>query len=252
MLVNVVAVLVGTAVGLVFGHLIPERMRETAFRAIGLSTLIIGIAMSLGGLADMGAAEGPLGKYSALVFVGSLVLGALIGEAMRIEWWLDRFGTWLQEIAYRIPWFAPSAKSAGDEPGEKGHTLVEGFVTASLLYCVGAMTVLGSIQDGLGDPSTLYLKATLDGLASIALASTLGVGVGLSVIPLVIIQGGIALLAFTFAGGSVAPEFISAIEAVGGALIAAIGLDLAGIKRLPVGNLLPAVFVAMAIAWLLT
>lgn len=247
---NVATVLVGTVVGLLFGGLIPERMRETTFRAIGVSTLILGIGMSIGGLADMGGAKGALGQYSALVFVGSLVFGALIGEALRIEYWLERFGTWLQDVAYRMPWLAPTAKSAADEPGEKGHTLVEGFVTASLLYCVGAMTVLGSIQDGLGDPSTLYLKATLDGFASIALASTLGAGVGLSVIPIFVIQGGIALAANALSG--VTPEMIAAIEAVGGALIACIGMDLSGLKRLPVGNMLPAVFVAMALAVVLS
>lgn len=251
-IVNVVAVLVGSGLGLVFGHAIPTRMRETAFKAIGLSTMLIGIGMSIGGMAGMGAdPDSLLGKYSFLVFVGSLVGGALIGEALRIEWWLERFGRWLQDVAYRIPWFSPSAKTAADEPGEKGHTLVEGFVTASLLYCVGAMTVLGSIQDGLGDPSILYLKATLDGFASIALASTLGVGVALSVIPIAIIQGGIALMAAVFSGGAVAEPIIDAIRAVGGALIAAIGMDLTGIKRLPVGNLLPAVFIAMIVAALL-
>jgi hypothetical protein len=243
---NVAAVLAGTFIGLLFGGLIPERMRETTFRAIGLAVLVLGVGMSIGGMAAMNGAQGALGRYAALVFVGSLVAGALIGEALRIEYWLERFGRWLQDVSYRMPWLAPTAKSAADEPGEKGHTLVEGFVTASLLFCVGAMTVLGSIQDGLGDPSTLYLKAMLDGFASIALASTLGAGVGLSVIPILVIQGGIALAASTLAG--VTPETVAAIEAVGGALIAAIGLDLTGIKRLPVGNMLPAVFVAMAFA----
>jgi len=247
---NVASVLVGTAIGLLFGGLIPERMRETTFRAIGLAVLVIGIGMSVGGMSAMGEAAGLLGKYSALVFVGSLVLGAIIGEALRIEYWLERFGKWLQDAAYRMPWLAPTARSAADEPGEKGHTLVEGFVTASLLFCVGAMTVLGSIQDGMGDPSVLFLKALLDGFAAIALASTLGAGVGLSVIPILVIQGGIALAASGLSG--VTAETVAAIEAVGGALIAAIGLDLSGIKRLPVGNMLPAVFVAIALALVLS
>lgn len=244
---NVLAVIAGTAVGLAFGGIIPERMRETTFKTIGLATFIIGIAMSTGGLAAIGRAKGPLGTYSALVFVGSLAVGAIIGEALRIEYWLERFGQWLQSISKNIPWLQPTS---GDPTAEKGHTLVEGFVTASLLYCVGAMTVLGSIQDGLGDPSTLYLKATLDGMASIALASTLGVGVGLSIIPVLLVQGGIALAASSLQG-AITPEVISAIEAVGGALILAIGLDLMGVKRLPVGNILPAIFVAMGLAvWL--
>jgi uncharacterized membrane protein YqgA involved in biofilm formation len=137
-----------------------------------------------------------------------------------------------------------------DQPGEKGHTLVEGFVAASLLFCVGAMTVLGSLQDGLGDPSLLYLKALLDGIASMALATTLGAGVGLSVIPILLIQGGIVLAA-TGVEPYITPAVVASIEAVGGALILAIGLDLAQIKRLPVGNMLPSVFLAAFLALIL-
>ena len=240
-IVNVVTILAGTAVGLLFGRLIPERMRETAFKAIGLSTIIIGASMSIGGLAELGKTR--LGPYAALVLVGALVLGAIIGEAIGIEYWLERFGQWLRDIAHRFKWFAPPA----EEDDQQGHTLVEGFVTASLLFCVGAMTVLGSIQDGLGKPATLMLKATLDGFASIALATTLGVGVGLSVIPVVIVQGGIALGA-TFVAPLMTPAVIAGIQCSGGALILAIGLDIAGIKRLPVGNMLPAILIGAVLA----
>lgn len=241
-IVNVVAVLAGTVVGLVFGKLISERFRGIAFAAIGLAVMVIGIAMALGGLSALG--ETHLGDYAALVLVGALVVGSLAGEALRIEYWLERFGVWLQDKAYKMPMLAPGR---ADQPGEKGHTLVEGFVTASLLYCTGAMTVLGSLQDGLGDPSLLYLKALLDGIASIALATTLGVGVGLSVIPILLLQGGIALGA-SAVESLITPAVVSSIEAVGGALILAIGLDLTQIKRLPVGNMLPAVFIAAALA----
>jgi uncharacterized membrane protein YqgA involved in biofilm formation len=237
-LINIVAVLAGTAIGLLFGRLISERFRSIAFSAIGLSVMVIGASMSIGGLGEL--ADSRLGAYAALVLVGSLALGALIGEALRIEHWLERFGLMLQDKAYRTPALAPGHP---DQPGEKGHTLVEGFVTASLLYCTGAMTVLGSIQDGLGDPSLLSLKALLDGMASVALATTLGVGVGLSIIPIAILQGGVALGA-TWLEPLITPAVIAAIEAVGGALILAIGLDLVGIKRLRIGNMLPAVFVA--------
>jgi uncharacterized membrane protein YqgA involved in biofilm formation len=240
-IVNVATVLIGTAIGLAFGRLIPERMRETAFKGIGLSTVIIGTAMSLGGLADLGKTR--LGDYAPLVLVGGLVIGAIIGEWIGIEYWLERFGMWLRDLAHRTPFFAPPA----DEDDAEGHTLVEGFVTASLLFCVGAMTVLGSIQDGLGQPATLYLKATLDGFASIALATTLGIGVGLSVIPILIVQGGIALGAHWVAPVMTA-AVLAAVRASGGALIMAIGLDLTGIKRLPVGNLLPAILVAGLLA----
>lgn len=246
--VNVVAILVGTALGLVFGKAISERFRAIAFLAIGLSTTIIGASMSIGGLASM--AKTNMGDYAFLVFVGALIIGALVGEALRIEYWLEQFGRLLQAWSDRLPWVSTAPQSASDEPGERGHTLVEGFVTASLLFCVGAMTVLGSIQDGLGDPSVLYLKATLDGFAALFLATTLGAGVGLSVIPVIVIQGGLALGA-----QAVAPYMtdavLSSISAVGGALIMSIGIDLLGIKRLPVGNMLPAIVIAAVIGGVL-
>ncbi len=243
--VNIVAVLAGTAIGLVFGRLISERFRAIAYAGIGLAVIVIGIAMALGGLGDLGATA--IGDYSPLVLVGALVVGSILGEAMRIEHYLERFGLWLQAKAYRAPMLAPGK---ADQPGQKGHTLVEGFVAASLLFCVGAMTVLGSLQDGLGDPSLLYLKALLDGIAATALATTLGAGVGLSAIPILVIQGGIVLAA-TGVEPYITPAVVASIEAVGGALILAIGLDLAQIKRLPVGNMLPSVFLAAFLALIL-
>jgi uncharacterized protein len=247
--VNVIAILVGTALGLLFGKAIHDRYRSIAFKAIGLSTTIIGMSMAIGGLSDMGKQPG-MGKYAPIVMVGSLVVGSLLGELIGVEAWLERFGEWLQEMSYRIPWFNTTPKEATDEPGEKGHTLVEGFVTASLLFCVGAMTVLGSINDGLGDHSILYLKSLLDGFAALFLATTLGVGVGLSVIPVIIVQGGIALSA-TAIQPFMTSGVLASITCVGGALILCIGLDLSGIKRLPVGNMLPAIFIAAIVAGIL-
>ncbi len=241
-LINMAAVIAGTVLGLLFGRLISERFRSIVFTSIGLAVIVIGASISLGGLSDLGASD--LGAYGSLVLVGGLVLGALLGEALRIEYWLEQAGHKMQQMANRIPLLAPGQSR---EPGEKGHTLVEGFVTASLLYCTGAMTVLGSIQDGLGDPSLLTLKALLDGFASIPLAAALGAGVGLSVIPIAILQGGIALCA-SFVEPFMTEAVIAAIEATGGALILCIGLDLAGIKRLPVGNMLPGVFIAALLA----
>lgn len=243
--VNIGTVLLGAAVGLVFGRLISERFRTIAFSAIGLAVIVIGASITLGGLADLGQTH--LGDYAALVLVGALVVGSLLGEALRIEHGLERFGRWLQDKTYRTPALAPGR---ADQPGEKGHTLVEGFVTASLLFCTGAMTILGSLQDGLGDPSLLFLKALLDGIAAIALATTLGAGVALSVVPILVLQGGIALGAHAIEP-LITPAVIAAIEAIGGALILAIGLDLAKVKRLPVGNMLPAVFIGAAIALVL-
>lgn len=248
-LTNVAAVLLGTAIGLAFGRLIGERFHAIAFSAMGLAVMLIGLAMALGGLGDLGQTR--LGDYAALVLVGCLVVGSLIGEALRIEYWLERFGMWLQAKAGRAPVLVPAEGADAEDPAsEQGHSLVEGFVTASLLFCTGAMTVLGSLQDGLGDPSLLTLKALLDGTASIALATALGAGVGLSVIPILVLQGGIALGAGVLEP-YLTPAVIAAIEAVGGALILAIGLDLVKIKRLPVGNMLPAVFLAAAVGMLL-
>lgn len=246
--VNVVAVLAGTGLGLLFGKLIPERVRKIAMIAIGLSVISVGLKMAIVPSVDPTKFHytGTL-PYSpnALIVIGGLVLGGIIGELASIELRLEHFGEWLQSIAARIP-----ALGAGrpKEPGEKGHDLVEGFVTASLLYCVGAMAVIGAIQDAAGDPTTLYIKSLLDGIASIVLATTMGAGVGLSIIPLLVYQGGI-----TLAAGFVTPYLtlpvISTMTATGGLLIAAIGLDLTGIKRLPVGNLLPGVFVAAILAY---
>jgi len=244
-IVNVVAIIAGSALGLLFGSLISERFRAIAFSAIGLAVIIVGIAMSVSGLNDMG--QSALGSYAPLVLVGALVVGSLLGEALRIEHHLERFGHWLQSRAHALPFLAPGKS---DQPGEKGHTLVEGFVTASLLFCVGAMTVLGSIQDGLGDPTLLYLKALLDGTAAVALAAALGGGVALSIIPVLVIQGGIALGAGSLEP-VMTPVVIHAIQAIGGALILCIGLDLAGIKRLPTGNMLPSIIIGAVVAGLL-
>ncbi len=132
----------------------------------------------------------------------------------------------------------------------RGRSLVEGFVTASLLYGVGAMAVIGSIQDAAGQPQVLYVKALLDGIASVVLATTLGAGVGLSVLPRALYQGGITVAASRVTGVLTVPV-LATLTASGGLLIAAIGLGLLEIKRLPIGNLLPGVFVAAALAYFL-
>jgi uncharacterized membrane protein YqgA involved in biofilm formation len=235
---NVLTVLVGSAIGLAFGKFITERFRQIAFYALGLSTFCIGATMVVGGLIDHAALAKAAGKpdYAFLVLVGALVIGGILGEAVGVEAALERFGHWLRGVAIKIPMFKAAA-------GEGEHQMVEGFVVSSLLFCVGTMTILGSLQDGMGAPGLLYLKALLDGVASIALASALGIGVGFSIIPIIIVQGGIALGAHALQP-FLTTGVISAMSMVGGTLIFSIGLDLLGIKRLPVGNLMPAVIVA--------
>ena len=126
--------------------------------------------------------------------------------------------------------------------------MAEAFVTASLLYCIGAMAIMGALQDGLGDePTILYAKSALDGIASVALTSTLGMGVVFSVIPLLVYQGAITLAA-GWVQGLLTDPVVAEMNATGGLLILAIGLDILQIRKLPIGNLLPAIFVAAAIA----
>lgn len=219
-IVNVATICVGALIGRYAGRFVPERMRRTVMSSLGLAVLLIGLQLALQ-------------SRQPMIVIGSLILGGILGELLKIELRLESFGGWLQNRFSR----------AGN--------IAEGFVAASLLYCVGAMAIMGSLQDGFsGKPTILYAKAALDGVASIALASTLGIGVLFSAIPVALYQGSI-----TLAAGSAKTMLTEAVvlemNAVGGLLIAAIGLDLIGIKRLPVGNMLPAVFVAVGLVWML-
>lgn len=251
-LVNVGAIAIGTLIGLLFGSTIPEKMRKSATQVIGLSVLVIGLSGAINALAALGKHHSPVGKYASIVVVASLVIGTMIGEWLHIERGLERLGEMLHGWLMKTKALSSKTRAAaeGTDDDEHGSTIVEGFVTASLIYAVGAMTILGSIQDGLGDPSTLFLKAALDGLTSIFLASTLGIGVGLSIIPVFCVQG--LLVVFSLLAGNIVPAIaITALEAVGGAIIAAIGVNILEIKRLPVGNMLPALALALACGWIL-
>lgn len=216
---NVAAICAGALIGRYAGRIVPNRMRQTVMAGLGLTVLLIGLQLALK-------------SSQPMIVVGSLLLGGVIGEIVQIEARLERFGQWLQGH------FAGAGNVA------------EGFVAASLLYCVGAMAIMGSLQDGLGGkPAILYAKAALDGIASIALASTLGIGVLFSALPVAFYQGGITLAAGS-ARAMLTEPVVLEMNAVGGLLIAAIGLDLMGIKRLPVGNMLPSVFVAVGLVWI--
>jgi uncharacterized protein len=217
--VNAAAILVGSALGLKAGHLLSERVRGTLMAGLGLAVLLIGVQLALK-------------SREPMIVIGSLIGGGMLGEFLRIEARLEAFGAFLQGR------FQGSGRMA------------EGFVTASLLYCVGAMAIMGALQDGLGHrPEILYAKSALDGIASVALASTLGAGVLFSALPLFLYQGAITLGA-SAAQQLLTPAVVQEMNAVGGLLIVAIAFDLLGIKRLPVGNLLPAVFLAVPLVQL--
>ncbi|BCO11145.1 Uncharacterized DUF554 membrane protein [Citrifermentans bremense] len=211
--VNAAAIVIGSVVGLKAGHLIPNRVRGTVMAGVGLAVVLIGCQLALK-------------SREPLIIIGCLIGGGIIGELLRIEERLEALGNWI-----------------GDRFQGSGQ-VAEGFVTASLLFCVGAMAIMGSLQDGLGStPEILYAKAALDGITSVALASTLGFGVLFSALAVFAYQGAITLSA-TLAQQLLTPSVVQEMNAVGGLLILAIGLDLLGMKRLPVGNLLPAVFLA--------
>lgn len=234
-IVNTVAIVACAAAGLSLGKVIPVKLRDQAQKAIGLAIVVIGFSGAIGGLGDLSKVDGPIANYGAIVLVGSLVVGTVIGSLLGIEDWLNGLG---KKLVARF-------KADGDS-----HRIVEGFVTATLIYAIGAMTILGAIQDGLGNPNTLLLKAVLDGTTSIFLAATFGYGVALSALPVLLVQG-VLVLGTLVLGNVIDPTAIIALEAVGGAMIAAIGLDVLDIKRLPVGNMLPALGVAMLIGWLM-
>lgn len=220
-LVNTGTVLVGSAVGLMAGSRLPENIKTILMQALGLSVVAIGLRMALE-------------AQHALLAIGCLLLGGVSGELLRIE---QR----LEGLAEILPSKIRSRSSR----------FVEGFVTATLLYLTGALTIVGSIQDGtIGDPSVLLIKALLDGVASVALASSLGIGVMYSALPVLVVQGGITLLASQMAFLS-EPAVLDAVNATGGLLILGIGINLLEIRRIHVGNLLPALLYAIVGALLI-
>jgi uncharacterized protein len=223
-LINAATVLVGTAVGTLLGDRLPDRIRETVMHSLGLVVLVVGVFDAL----EM--FDGPLARFtdaSVVIVLGSVVVGGIIGELVGIEGWLNRVGEVLKKRFGR---------------GQSRFT--EGFVVASLVFCVGPLTILGSIDDGMrGDFQTLAIKATLDGFASVAFSSALGWGVGFSVITILLYQGALSLSASAVAG-AFSPAIIGAITASGGILILAIGLRLLELREIRVANLLPAVVLA--------
>ena len=244
-LVNVLAIVIGSLIGLAAGRLIKKRVRSGIIQVQGLAVIVIGMAGSISALGELSQYSGILGRFAIIVVVVCLVVGTLIGEALALETRLKHMGKALQKRVQGKDKAESSPKNR-----KESRKFVQGFITASLVYCVGAMAILGSIQDGLGNPDTLFVKALLDGTMSIFFASTLGIGVLFSIIPLFLFQGFLALVAFSM--GDIIPlSAITGIEAVGGVLIAGIGLNLATGLKLRIGNMLPAVFVALAAVWVM-
>lgn len=227
-LLNIATVLVGGLAGLFFGARLPERIRQTVVAGLGLFTAAIGIQMFLK-------------TENVIIVLGSLLVGGLLGEWWRIEDGLRNLGAFLERR------FA-----GGGEQEAQGSLFIRGFLTASLVFCVGPMTILGAIQDGLnGDYSLLAIKAVLDGFAALAFASSLGVGVLFSTLVILGYQGGLSLLAAQ-AQAAITPPMMNEMTAVGGIMLVGIAVsNLLEIKPIRVGNFLPGLLIAPLIVALL-
>lgn len=221
-LVNGILIIIGTLIGRCFQN-IPDKVKETVMYAIGLAVLMIGLQMGLK-------------SQQFLIVILSLVLGAVIGEFIDLDEKLNKVGKWL-EVKLKA---------------KEGNYVAQGFVTATLIFVIGAMAVLGALDSGIrGDHNILYTKGIIDGFTSIVLASTLGIGVIFSAVPVVLYQGTIALFATQIT--KVVPQelldfFIVEMTATGGIMIIAIGLNIMGVTKIRVANLLPAIFVVAVLS----
>jgi uncharacterized membrane protein YqgA involved in biofilm formation len=237
--VNVATVLLGSSLGLLLGHRLPRRTRETVTDALGLVTLLIGALSAIEVTsAALSSVVGP--SAPVLIVLGSLLLGGIAGSLLDIEARLEGFGDWLRR---RLTRNRPDGLVVPADTDPRAR-FIEGFVTASLVFCVGPLTILGSLSDGLGLGSQqLILKATLDGFAAIAFAASLGVGVLASAIAVAVIQGALTVVG-ALVGNALADAHLASITATGGLLLTGVALRLLHVKMVPVGNLLPALVVA--------
>ena len=220
-IVNTLAVIIGGSLGLLLNKKLPERYVKIFFQVIGLFTLFLGISMALD-------------TTHILHMIIALIIGALIGEYIRLDVLFEKLGTVLKK-KFRL----------GNEK------FTEGLLTAFLLYCMGSLTILGAIEEGMdGSPKLLLIKSLMDGISSIALASGLGIGVLFSAIPLLIYQGSLTLLASGF--GEFVPEmYITELSAVGGVLLIGLGISIMEIKKINVMNMLPALVMIIILLWLI-
>lgn len=231
-LLNMAAIVVGAGLGVLIGHRLPARTRDLITQALGLITLIVAALnvvdlLDADWIADVGSSA-PL-----LIVLGSVVIGGIIGSLLRLEERVESLGGWLQRRVGR-----------GAQGTEGRARFIEGFVDASLLFCIGPLAVLGPLSDGLGrGVDQLALKSVLDLFASIAFAASLGWGVAFSAIPVGIVQGLFTLLG-ALVGSVMAASAIAALTATGGVLLIGVSLRLLKVSRLPVADLLPALVIA--------
>ena len=227
---NVITVVIGSLLGLLLGGRLPERLRQTVMSALGLFTLAFGFSLFIK-------------TQNSLVVLASLLVGVLLGEWWQVEAGIQKLGVWLERRFTR----------PADPESPTDHRFARGFFITSLLFCVGPMAILGSIQDGLtGNFETLAIKSILDGFAALAFASSLGLGVAFSALPVLIYQGSITLLAAQVET-LVTEAMMTELTAVGGVLLIAIAISsLLEIRPIRVGNFLPALLAAPFVVALFT
>lgn len=231
-IINTAAIAAGGLCGLLFGRFLTDRSQDTLSRACGICVLFIGVAGALEGMLTVEGASVSSGK--TMLIIGSLAAGAFIGELLDIEKRFEDFGCWLR------------AKTGSARDAK----FVDGFVTASLTVCVGAMAVVGAIQDGLaGDSSILVTKAVLDLIIITVMTASLGKGCVFSAIPVAVFQGSVTLLA-RLVQPVMTEAALANLSLVGSILIFCVGINLVWGKTIRVANLLPAVFVAAGAAFL--
>ena len=237
--VNAAAVIGGSLLGLFLGKKVSRPMQELLLAALGLSALLIGAQLAL----ETG--------HLKLVIV-SLIVGGVAGRLVRLEERLEALGEWLRRVVVRLPRPGVSSSTpAAHSEGGKSSSAGKAFVTASLIFCVGPLTFMGSIADGArGEPDLLYTKSALDGTCSVALTAGMGFGVILAAASVVVVQGTLTLLGLLF-HEFITETVLTEVLAVGGLMTVAIGFELLRIKKLPVANFLPALLCAGIGAWLL-
>lgn len=224
---NVAAIMIGSFIGLLLKGGLKQRFQDTIMNALGLAVMFIGLSGALQGIFYIKGEQ--LDTKNIMLMIVSLAVGAFLGEVINIEARLDRMGEMIKKTL--------------KVKGEKGQNFVEGFVTSSLLFCVGAMAIIGSLEDGLsGDSSMLLAKGFIDGVCAIIFTSTLGIGVVFSVIPLGVYQGSITLAA-KYVEPFLSDQLINNVSFIGSILIFGIGINMIFGKKIKCGNLLPAVFI---------